>query len=342
MLAIAGILVAGSSATGSSNSSGATGTRSVPAPLAAAAPSPAAEAPVGFVPAEVPAPLLPHAGRMLTTPQLPGETDAQAGPQLVAQHDIPDLPAVRGIPEIVLAAYRNAELRLAQIEPHCGLSWELLAGIGRIESGHADGGNTDAAGTTRFPILGPALNGTLPGNEVIKDASGGYVRAVGPMQFLPSTWRIYADSGADINNVFDAALTAGKYLCSGGLDLRSPAQELRAVLRYNNSMAYAENVLSWASIYRSGGAGSVMTGTLPRTPESLDATTDAPVNPAPSTPADSAPAHTPTPTPQPTTPMIVIPGLPPIPCGIFCPPPAVHAPEPAPAAPAPSPEAPAR
>ncbi|MBF6079696.1 lytic murein transglycosylase, partial [Nocardia beijingensis] len=152
-----------------------------------------------------------------------------------------------------------AELALGSSVPGCGLSWSLLAGIGRIESGHAGGGRTDAAGTTVTPIFGPALDGSLPGNEVIKAADGGFVRAVGPMQFLPGTWGVYAADGngdgvADPHNVFDAALAAGKYLCSGGLDLRDPAQELRAVLRYNNSMAYAANVLSWSRAYRTGGS----------------------------------------------------------------------------------------
>ncbi|MGV9301319.1 hypothetical protein ACWDNU_45135, partial [Amycolatopsis sp. NPDC003676] len=83
-----------------------------------------------------------------------------------------------GIPEIVLAAYRNAELSLQSSAPGCGVSWHLLAGIGKIESDHADRGNTDAEGTTLRPIFGPALDGTLPGNEIIKEADGGFVRAV--------------------------------------------------------------------------------------------------------------------------------------------------------------------
>ena len=47
------------------------------------------------------------------------------------------------------------------------MSWNLLAGIGRIESMHANGGATDPRGTAVQPIYGPALDGTLPGNEVI-------------------------------------------------------------------------------------------------------------------------------------------------------------------------------
>ncbi|WP_410870486.1 lytic murein transglycosylase [Nocardia sp. A7] len=231
-----------------------------------------------------------------------------------------------GIPEIVLAAYRNAELALESAQPGCGLTWNLLAGIGRIESGHASSGRTDPAGTTTTPIFGPALDGTLPGNEIIKEADGGFVRALGPMQFLPSTWVHYAadgngDGASDPHNVFDAALAAGKYLCSGGMNLREAAQELRAVLRYNNSMSYAATVLSWSAAYRTGGAPSqvaispeiIPPGSGPLVaPNVLAASTNTPSTTATPTPT----------TPKVTTPtqvMITLPGLPPIPCGIFCP-----------------------
>ncbi|WP_280341097.1 lytic murein transglycosylase [Nocardia neocaledoniensis] len=237
-----------------------------------------------------------------------------------------------GIPEIVLAAYRNAELALETAQPGCGLTWNLLAGIGRIESGHASNGRTDAAGTSTTPIFGPALDGTLPGNEIIKEADGGFVRAVGPMQFLPSTWAHYSADGngdgvTDPHNVFDAALGAGKYLCSGGLNLRDAAQELRAVLRYNNSMSYAANVLSWSAAYRTGGAPSQVTispdivppGSAPMvSPNVLAASTDAPVTAAPPSTTNQLPPNTPKVT-TPTQVMITLPGLPPIPCGIFCP-----------------------
>ena len=97
-----------------------------------------------------------------------------------------------GIPSMALAAYRNAEQMMASSNPDCGISWNLLAGIGRIESGHANGGATNARGTAVRPIYGPALDGTLPGNEVIVQSSAGgqvnYARAMGPMQFLPGTW----------------------------------------------------------------------------------------------------------------------------------------------------------
>jgi membrane-bound lytic murein transglycosylase B len=162
---------------------------------------------------------------------------------------------------MALSAYRNAEQMMAASDPGCGISWNLLAGIGRIESMHANGGATDARGTAVRPIYGPTLDGTLPGNEVIvqsnTDGQVAYARAMGPMQFLPGTWARYASDGkgdgvADPQNLFDSTLAAARYLCSGGLNLRDPSQVMSAILRYNNSMPYAQSVLSWAAAYATG------------------------------------------------------------------------------------------
>ncbi|HYB35477.1 MAG TPA: lytic transglycosylase domain-containing protein [Mycobacterium sp.] len=166
-----------------------------------------------------------------------------------------------GIPAMALAAYRNAERIMAASDPGCGVSWNLLAGIGRIESTHANGGATDARGTAVRPIYGPALDGTLPGNAIIVQGTVGgrvvYARAMGPMQFLPGTWARFASDGdgdgvADPQNLFDSTLAAARYLCSGGLNLRDPSQVMASILRYNNSMPYAQNVLGWAAAYATG------------------------------------------------------------------------------------------
>jgi membrane-bound lytic murein transglycosylase B len=170
-------------------------------------------------------------------------------------------PGALGIPAIALSAYRDAEQMMAVSNPGCGISWNLLGAIGRIESMHANGGATDARGTAIRPIYGPTLDGMLPGNEVIVQSSVGgqvtYARAMGPMQFLPGTWARYASDGdgdgvADPQNLYDSTLAAARYLCSGGLNLRDPAQVMSAILRYNNSMPYARNVLGWAAAYATG------------------------------------------------------------------------------------------
>jgi membrane-bound lytic murein transglycosylase B len=174
---------------------------------------------------------------------------------------VSNAPSALGIPSVALVAYHNAEQQMATSDPDCGISWSLLAGIGRIESGHAHGGATDARGTAVKPIYGPRLDGTLSGNEVVVEHSAGgqisYARAVGPMQFLPDTWARYAADGdgdgvADPQNLYDSTLAAARYLCSGGLNLRDQSQVMAAILRYNNSIPYARNVLGWAAAYATG------------------------------------------------------------------------------------------
>lgn len=170
-------------------------------------------------------------------------------------------PGSLRIPTVALNAYRNAERMMATAAPNCGMSWNLLAGIGRIESMHASNGATDINGTAVRPILGPALDGSLPGNEVIVQSRNNdritYAQAMGPMQFLPGTWSRYASDGngdgkAEVQNLFDATLAAARYLCSGGLNMRDQSQVMTAILRYNNSVAYARNVLGWAAAYATG------------------------------------------------------------------------------------------
>ena len=105
-----------------------------------------------------------------------------------------------------------------------GLSWTVLAAIGQIES--ADGQN-----------MGPSTAGAL-----------------GPMQFLPSTWATwgidgFGDTGApDIMNPFDAVPSAARLLCadgatSGGAGLR------QAIFDYNHATWYVDEVLTLAAEY---------------------------------------------------------------------------------------------
>ncbi|WAP55428.1 lytic transglycosylase domain-containing protein [Streptomyces sp. S465] len=167
-----------------------------------------------------------------------------------------------GIPASVLAAYKKAEAALRESNPGCNLPWQLLAAIGKVESGQARGGNVDANGTTVSPILGPVLNGD--GFALIKDTDGGaydgdstHDRAVGPMQFIPSTWASWGRDGngdgeKDPNNIYDAALAAGSYLCAGGRDLSVKADLDSAILGYNHSQEYLNTVLSWFEYYKRG------------------------------------------------------------------------------------------
>ncbi|MEU5659451.1 lytic transglycosylase domain-containing protein [Streptomyces sp. NPDC047737] len=227
--------------------------------------------------------------------------------------------AEAGIPASILAAYKKAEQDVAGTDAACRLPWQLLAAIGKVESGQARGGKVDANGTTFSPILGPALNGQ--GFALIKDTDGGaydgdatHDRAVGPMQFIPSTWATWGQDGngdgrKDPNNIYDAALAAGRYLCAGTRDLSLAADLDRAVLSYNHSTEYLRTVRSWFDFYNRGthevpdGTGVLPVGTdsgntTPSPSPSPGSTTPSP-DPKPSNPGGSA---TPTPDPTPTPP----------------------------------------
>lgn len=243
-----------------------------------------------------------------------------AASTVLASHGAAVTDGSTGIPVTVLAAYKKAEALLAAVEPSCHLPWWVLAGIGRIESDHASGGRVDADGTTRGRILGVVLDGSLPGTSVVTDTDDGqwdgdatYDRAVGPMQFLPGSWRAWGKDGngdgvADPNNVFDAATGAGYLLCSAG-DLSTPANLSRAILMYNHSASYVASVLQWGTAYRDGATPSPdSAGSVPATPvlkdtspPSVTVTTPSAASTSPTTrpgttsapaPATSAPSST--------------------------------------------------
>ncbi|MET8943448.1 lytic murein transglycosylase [Streptomyces sp. NPDC004542] len=217
--------------------------------------------------------------------------------------------AEAGIPATVLDAYKKAAAELRDSKPGCNLPWQLLAAIGKVESGQARGGRVDANGTTIGRILGPQLDGN--GFALIKDTDNGeydgnssYDQAVGPMQFIPSTWAWAGRDGngdgvKDPNNVYDAALAAGHYLCRNDWDLSQQSGLHSAILSYNNSQDYLNLVLSWLEYYRKG-THSVPdgTGSVP-SHRSDDHTSGAGPTPKPSTPSTP---HTSTPSPKPTEP----------------------------------------
>nr|WP_307680263.1 lytic murein transglycosylase [Streptomyces sp. V4I2] len=268
----------------------------------------------------------------LTASQAPGATQARAlapAPRTPAAHgpsvsgDAPyrtALPPLRtragvtrertvgaALPASVFAAYRRAEARLASEAPGCRLRWQLLAAIGQVESGQAGGGRVTADGTTVPPILGPRLDGGA--FAVIRDTDGGaydgdtvYDRAIGPMQFIPSTWARWGADGngdgrADPGNVFDAALAAGRYLCAGGADLSGSGDLDAAILGYNHSQAYLRTVRAWYTYFLEGHR------VVP------DGVADASSRPQASPPA-TTPKPAPTPSPRPARPSATPSGTP--------------------------------
>ena len=174
------------------------------------------------------------------------------------------LAAVVGLdfPLVVLNAYVSAAKVLAVTQPDCGIHWTALAGIGRTESRHGtfNDSRVDADGKISPPIYGIALDGS-GGTAAIGDSDLGLLdgdpgvdRAVGPMQFIPTTWVKFARDGnrdlsIDPQNIYDAALTAGVYLCRQGPGLDTDEGLRRAFRSYNNDGSYVELVLSRAHTY---------------------------------------------------------------------------------------------
>ena len=169
------------------------------------------------------------------------------------------------IPLTALAAYQRAAAVIAQADAVCALNWELLAAIGRVESDHGrfGGAALNPDGTSSPAVRGPVLNGKGP-VAAIADTDAGRVdgnarwdRAVGPMQFLPSTWTIVGvdadgDGTRSADDLDDAALGAAVYLCAGDESLATTAGARAALLRYNPSAAYATKVLAVTRAYKKG------------------------------------------------------------------------------------------
>ncbi|MFI0463342.1 lytic transglycosylase domain-containing protein [Saccharopolyspora sp. NPDC003752] len=177
-----------------------------------------------------------------------------------------EVSAVVDIPARAIVSYVNADLAMRRYQPGCRISWATLAGIGRIESNHGRfaGRQLREDGRPSNPIIGVPLDGG-PGIRLIPDTDGGafdgdtvHDRAVGPMQFIPSTWRRWATDGngdglGDPQSLDDAAMAAARYLCAGGRDMTTGSGWWAGVFSYNNSVEYGQKVFALAESYAEAG-----------------------------------------------------------------------------------------
>jgi membrane-bound lytic murein transglycosylase B len=174
------------------------------------------------------------------------------GTALVPEGGPPSQIAVDDIPPRLLAAYQSAAAACP------GLPWTVAAGIGKVESNHArfGGAIVDANGVALPPIIGIPLDGTS-NTARIWDTDGGVLdgdlifdRAVGPFQFIPSSWAIFGVDGdrdglRNPHDVDDAIPAMIRHLCPNG-QIRNLEN---AIFSYNRSDEYVAAVLSWANRY---------------------------------------------------------------------------------------------
>jgi membrane-bound lytic murein transglycosylase B len=167
-----------------------------------------------------------------------------------------------GIPTRALAAYAGVAIGIEESKSGCGLGWNTLAAIGEVESHHGTifGGRIAANGDATPAIFGVSLSGGGVAN--IPDSDKGAIdgdatadRAVGPMQLIPEAWRNWhSDGNADgvqsPQNIDDATQSAAAYLCrAGGQKLGTEAGYRQAVLGYNSSNEYLDDIIRYATRY---------------------------------------------------------------------------------------------
>lgn len=161
-----------------------------------------------------------------------------------------------------LDAYFNAEEWMTDSQPGCGITWQTIGAIGLVESRHGThaGNRLLTDGRTQYQIIGATLDGSTVDNfgeavSVVTDTDGGaydgdplHDRAVGPMQFIPETWRQWSvdadgDGRRDPNDMDDAAVATARYLCANG-QIKSKAAWDAAVYTYNQSRSYVDSIRS--------------------------------------------------------------------------------------------------
>ena len=118
-------------------------------------------------------------------------------------------------------------------------------------------GDGAAASVPAAPAPAPVIKRLaliLDSDDGVLDGDTVYDRAVGPMQFIPTTWRLFdadgnTDGETDPQNIYDAALASARYLCAAS-SMTTVAGEQRAYFAYNHDLDYSRNVTNAGQGYR--------------------------------------------------------------------------------------------
>ena len=264
-------------------------------------------------------------------PDLPGAVEEPASVSTEPRRDSvglgvlthPRQAAVEAVPGRALTAYQRAETVMRQADPGCHVTWQLIAAIGQVESNHGRfaGALMTADGVVHPAIYGPRLTGQGSFSRItdtdagLLDGDQRFDRAVGPMQFIPSTWTVVGvdadgDGRRDPQDIDDASLATGVYLCSGDDDLATAAGQRAAVYRYNHSDSYVDLVIGIMAGYLNADPSLFdVIGTGLLDPEAYPYPTGGGSDPTPGQPQPTfevvdptgSPTPTGTPTAQPTT-----------------------------------------
>lgn len=186
--------------------------------------------------------------------KVPEEVPEDNGPRF--QEWVDEVAGWLDIPRPAMHAYAGATVVLGEEQPDCNLSWVTLAGIGKITTDHGrvNGGTVGKDGALSAPI----------GTVEVTDFSGTTIShrgAAGPMQLSPALWNEWQRSpedGAqpDVQDIDDAALTAGSALCAGGRDLADGDGWLAAVASLQDAPLFLHRVLATANVYGTVGQNS--------------------------------------------------------------------------------------
>jgi len=157
-----------------------------------------------------------------------------------AGHLVASKQATDSIPTNYLAGYQK-------IGAHYGIPWEVLAGIGEVESNHGRANMPGVrSGQNGFGAAGPMQIGI--GGAAGDQWGGPAIHPAGQ-----SLGGVGTDGNGDgIANVYDPADAipgAAKYLLAHG----APGDLPTAIFAYNHLESYVQDVLSWASTYTKGG-----------------------------------------------------------------------------------------
>jgi membrane-bound lytic murein transglycosylase B len=202
------------------------------------------------------------AGNIVKAPAVPIATTAPSAVPTIDASWLANTSSATRIAPRTLTGYARAAVETGVTDPACHVSWNMIAAIGLVESanGTHDGALIGDDGELVGEIIGPALDGA-GGTVALPDTDDGRLdhdttwdHAVGPMQFVPSTWALYAADGngdgvADPNQIDDAALATAHLLCAGSRDLKTAAGWHAAMHAYNDLDSYDDAVSHQADLY---------------------------------------------------------------------------------------------